>query len=96
VRKLRNAEAMQNAGKDLAAVLQSLEVTEATFHCWRAKYGVMKADEAFCLKKFEDENNCRALDTRGAAYYSRRHSEPSLSSSSSHLGNVGIMRVRTR
>ena len=46
VRKLRDADAMLNAGKDLAAVLQSLEVSEATLHRWRAQYGGMKAEEA--------------------------------------------------
>ena len=30
VRKLRDADAMLNAGKDLAAVLQALEVSEST------------------------------------------------------------------
>jgi transposase-like protein len=56
VRKLRDADAMLNAGKDLAAVLQTLEVSEATFHRWRAQYGGMKAEEAVRLKKLEDEN----------------------------------------
>jgi len=56
VRKLRDADAMLNAGKDLAAVLQALEVSEATFHRWRAQYGGMKAEEAVRLKKLEEEN----------------------------------------
>ena len=56
VRKLRDADAMLNAGKDLAAVLQSLEVSEATFHRWRAQYGGMKAEEAKRLKELEEEN----------------------------------------
>jgi putative transposase len=56
VRKLRDADAMLNAGKDQAAVLQALEVSEATFHRWRAQYGGMKAEEAVRLKKLEDEN----------------------------------------
>jgi transposase-like protein len=47
---------MLNAGKDLAAVLQALEVSEATLHRWRAQYGGMKAEEAVRLKKLEDEN----------------------------------------
>ena len=41
--KLRDADAMLNAGKDLAAVLQSLEISEATLHRWRAQYGGMKS-----------------------------------------------------
>jgi putative transposase len=56
VRKLRDADAMLDAGKDLAAVLQALEVSEATLHRWRAQYGGMKAEEAVRLKKLEDEN----------------------------------------
>ena len=56
VRKLRDADAMLNAGKDLAAVLQVLEVSEATYHRWRNQYGGMKAEEAVRLKKLEEEN----------------------------------------
>ena len=56
VRKLRDADAMLNAGKDLAAVLQALEVSEATYHRWRNQYGGMKAEEAKRLKELEDEN----------------------------------------
>lgn len=56
VRKLRDADAMLNAGKDLAAVLQALEVSEATYNRWRAQYGGMKAEEALRLKKLEEEN----------------------------------------
>ncbi len=56
VRKLRDADAMLNAGKDLAAVLQSLEVSEATYGRWRAQYGGMKAEEAVRLKRLEEEN----------------------------------------
>jgi putative transposase len=56
VRKLRDADAMLNAGKELAAVLQALEVSESTYSRWRAQYGGMKAEEAMRLKKLEDEN----------------------------------------
>jgi putative transposase len=56
VRKLRDADAMLNAGKDLAAVLQALEVSEATLDRWRSQYGGMKAEEAKRLKTLEDEN----------------------------------------
>lgn len=56
VRKLRDADAMLGAGKDLAAVLQALEVSEQTYHRWRNQYGGMKAEEAVRLKKLEDEN----------------------------------------
>lgn len=56
VRKLRDADAMLNAGKELAAVLQALEVSEAPYHRWRNQYGGMKAEEAVRLKKLEEEN----------------------------------------
>jgi putative transposase len=56
VRKLRDADAMLNAGKDLAAVLQSLEVSESTLERWRNQYGGMKSEEAKRLKELEDEN----------------------------------------
>lgn len=56
VRKLRDADAMLNAGKDLAAVLQSLEVSESTLERWRKQYGGMKSEEAVRLKKLEEEN----------------------------------------
>lgn len=45
VRKLRCADAMLNAGKELAVVLQTLEVSEATFHRWRNQYGGMKSEK---------------------------------------------------
>jgi putative transposase len=53
---LRDADAMLNAGKDLAAVLQTLEVSQSTFDRWRSQYGGMKAEEAKRLKELEDEN----------------------------------------
>lgn len=56
VRKLRDADAMLNAGKDQAAVLQALEISEATYLRWRNQYGGMKAEEAKRLKELEDEN----------------------------------------
>ena len=56
VRKLRDADAMLNAGKDEAAVLQSLEVSQSTYERWRKQYGGMKAEEARRLKELEEEN----------------------------------------
>jgi putative transposase len=56
VHKLRDADAMLNAGKDFAAVLQTLEVSQSTFDRWRSQYGGMKAEEARRLKELEDEN----------------------------------------
>ncbi|WP_158545327.1 hypothetical protein [Bremerella cremea] len=37
VRKLRDADAMLNAGKDLAEVLQSLEVSQSTYERLKLK-----------------------------------------------------------
>jgi hypothetical protein len=56
VKKLRDADAMLNAGKDLAVVLQALEVSEATYERWRNRYGGMKSEEAKRLKELEEEN----------------------------------------
>ncbi len=56
VRKLRDADAMLNAGKGQAAVVQALGVSEATPDRWRRQYGGMKSEEAIRLKKLEDEN----------------------------------------
>lgn len=56
VHKLRDADAMLNAGQDLAAVLQALEISQSTFDRWRNQYGGMKASEARRLKELEDEN----------------------------------------
>ena len=56
VKKVRDADAMLNSGKDMTAVLQTLEVSEATFHRWRNQYGGMKSEEAKRLKQLEDEN----------------------------------------
>jgi transposase-like protein len=47
---------MLNAGKDLAAVLQALEVSESTLDRWRKQFGGMKSEEAKRLKELEDEN----------------------------------------
>ena len=56
VRKLRDADAMLNVGKDLAAVLQALEVNESTLERWRKQYGGMQSEQAVRLKKLEEEN----------------------------------------
>ena len=56
VHKLRDADAMLNAGKTLGEVLQALEVAEATYHRWRNQYGGMKAAEAKRLKELDEEN----------------------------------------
>ncbi|MBX3355431.1 MAG: transposase [Phycisphaeraceae bacterium] len=54
--KLREADAMLAAGKTIGQVVQSLGVSEQTFHRWRNQYGGMKVDEARRLKELEIEN----------------------------------------
>jgi putative transposase len=56
VRKLREADRMLAEGAELAEVAKALEVSEATFHRWRAQYGGMKADDVKRLKELEREN----------------------------------------
>lgn len=56
IRKLREADAMLAAGKTIGQVVQSLEVSEPTFHRWRNQYGGMKSEEAKRLKELEQEN----------------------------------------
>lgn len=53
---LRQADALLNAGQSVAAVIQQLGVSEATFHRWRNQYGGMKAEAAKRLKQLEQEN----------------------------------------
>jgi putative transposase len=57
VRKLREADRMLGEGQELPEVVKQLEVSEATFHRWRAQYGGMKADDVKRLKELELENS---------------------------------------
>ena len=56
IRKLQDADAMLAAGQTIGQVVQTLEVSEQTFHRWRNQYGGMKAEEAKRLKGLEQEN----------------------------------------
>jgi transposase len=56
VRKLREADRLLGEGRDLAEVARLLEVSEQTYHRWRAQYGGMKADDVRRLKELEVEN----------------------------------------
>ena len=56
VRKVREGERLLNDGKDLADVLRALEISEATWNRWRARYGGMSASEAKRLRELEAEN----------------------------------------
>ncbi len=57
VRKLREADRLLGEGQELPEVVKQLEVSEATFHRWRAQYGGMKADDVKRLKELEVENS---------------------------------------
>ena len=56
VRKLREADRLLGEGMDLPEVTKQLEVSEATYHRWRAQYGGMRADDVKRLKELEVEN----------------------------------------
>ena len=56
VRKLREADRLLGEGMELPEVCKTLEVSEATYHRWRAQYGGMKADDVKRLKELETEN----------------------------------------
>ncbi len=56
IRKLREAERLQGEGRSIPEVVKALEVSEQTFHRWRAQYGGMKADDVKRLKELEREN----------------------------------------
>jgi putative transposase len=56
VRKLREADRLLAEGKDVEEVARHLQVSEQTYHRWRAQYGGMKADDVRRLKELETEN----------------------------------------
>jgi putative transposase len=56
IRKLREAEWLLGEGKTIPEAAKALEVSEQTFHRWRAQYGGMKADDAKRLKELAREN----------------------------------------
>ena len=56
IRELREAERLRGEGQGIVDVAEALEISEQTFHRWRAQYGGMKADDAKRLKELEREN----------------------------------------
>ena len=56
IRKLREAEGELATGASMETVCKKLEISEATYHRWRAQYGGLKADEVKRLKELEKEN----------------------------------------
>src|SRR5687768_17832552 len=56
VKKLREAEALIVAGKQIAEAVQQLGVSEQTYYRWKTKYGGLKQGEAKRLEELEQEN----------------------------------------
>ncbi len=56
VRKLREADRMLTEGIEVPEVCKALEVSEQTYHRWRAQFGAMKADDVKRLKELQREN----------------------------------------
>lgn len=61
MRVLREADRLLAEGSEVSAVAKALEVSEQTFHRWRAQYGGMKADDAKRLRELEREKASRPL-----------------------------------
>ncbi len=58
IRKLREAERMIGEEKTIPEAAKQLEISEQTFHRWRAQYGGMKADDA---KRLKESSRVRTL-----------------------------------
>src|SRR4030095_14667310 len=56
IRKLRAADRLLAEGSEVPEVAKQLEISEATYHRWRAQYGGLKADDAKRLKELQAEN----------------------------------------
>jgi len=57
IRKLREADVLKGQGVSLGAICQKLEVSEQTFHRWKAEYGSMPGEAMRRLKDLETENS---------------------------------------
>jgi putative transposase len=56
IRQLAEGNKLLGSGQELNEVCRHLEIAEATWHRWLARYGGMKANEAKRLKELEAEN----------------------------------------
>src|SRR3954468_18984144 len=56
VRKLREADRLLADGTEVPEVAKALEISEATYHRWRAQYGGVKGHDVKRLKELEQEN----------------------------------------
>jgi putative transposase len=54
--KLREADAMIASGATVGQICQKLEISEASYHNWRKRFGNMKGSEAKRLTDLEKEN----------------------------------------
>ncbi len=108
VRKLREADRLLGEGQELPEVLKALEISEATYHRWRAQFGGMKADDVKRLKELEAENarlkrivadqvlEVAALKEVGRETGEPVASAPGGSDAARPLGSVGAAGVRDR
>lgn len=56
IRKLRLAETRLAGGAGIGEVCRELEVSEATYHRWRRRYGGVDEDQVRRLRALEKEN----------------------------------------
>ncbi len=56
IRKLAEGDKMLNRGEGLAEVCRPLEISESTWHRWKAHNGGMNANDAKRLKELATEN----------------------------------------
>jgi putative transposase len=56
IRKLREADRLLAEGREVPGVAKQMEISEATYHRWRAQYGGLKANDAKRLKELAAEN----------------------------------------
>jgi transposase len=56
IRKLREADRLLAEGREVPEIAKQLEISEATYHRWRAQYGGLKANDVRRLKELETEN----------------------------------------
>jgi len=56
VRKLRQADELLGAGSPVGDICRKLEVSENTYHRWRAQYRGMQQPDVKRLRELEKEN----------------------------------------
>ncbi len=56
IRKLREAERLKADGKTVAEICQVLQISDQTYHRWKARYGGADAHVAKRIKELEVEN----------------------------------------